>query len=892
MLDQHSTGHAPNPHLWAKTGHLGEREYHPLLLHLLDVACCAEAILEREPAATRERMGQVLGLSWEDARPWILLLIAAHDLGKAWAGFQACASTARSILEPLGLRFPPGLKNCFVHHGFVSQVALEALLREQGWPDDLADLAADAVGCHHGTRVDASTLDGLRNDRRKVQEPTWVKARQALFDALLNYFKPQVIPSKHTFSGPDFMLLSGLTSFADWIGSDENRFTFGAAEDFADIPAWWESRRTIAQASLDAIGWTSRTPLLTSPRSFQDLFTFKPRPLQEKMVEALALMESPGVILVEAPMGEGKTEAAFYAHLELQRRFGHRGLYIGLPTKATGNAMFGRTLKFLKNFSPARNLDLQLLHGATALNEAFQSLKHGSIHAIEGEGQVRVGEWFTHRKRALLSEYGVGTVDQALLPVLPVRHNFVRLWGLANRVVVFDEIHAYDAYTGTLLVHLIHWLVELGSSVVLLSATLPPGIRRKLAGALGHYMPEKEADYPRLTLIQRQGIHQLPFKADPSRRQEIHLQPLSEELSAIKSALDEKLPADGCALALLNTVQRAQDLYRLFPEGEPLMRGPHQVGKRLRDGTEILLFHARCPAYDRQSREDHALACFGKEGLRNGRRILIATQVAEQSLDLDFDLMVTDLAPIDLLLQRAGRLWRHERDLRPISRPCLLIAGLEGAEPPDFGAPLWWGAVYREDLLLLTWVLLKEKTVLDLPEEIDGLVQTVYEEQVRVPTCLQKRLFAAVQSSEGKKAAYTTKAYHNIIGNPNDASWQEVFYEKADEDEPGLHPSLCAATRMSDRVSITIVPIFSEEAFEPDRVPSPEQAKTWSLRSINISRVSIAKPCQAKGIPPGWRRSSLLRSSFPLILDEQQHWVEDKSVFLDEALGLCIAGTL
>ena len=168
--------------------------------------------------------------------------------------------------------------------------------------------------------------------------------------------------------------------------------------------------------------------------------------------------------------------------LELQRRFGHRGLYVALPTKATGNAMFKRTLKFLRHQGTDRKLDLQLLHGAALLNDTFQNLRLSGIHDPATGGEIRAGEWFTHKKRALLSEYGVGTVDQALLPILPVRHNFVRLWGLANRVVVFDEIHAYDAYTGTLLIHLLRWLLALGSSVVLLSATLPPSIRRKVGG--------------------------------------------------------------------------------------------------------------------------------------------------------------------------------------------------------------------------------------------------------------------------------------------------------------------------------------------------------------------------------------------------------------------------
>ena len=302
-----------------------------------------------------------------------------------------------------------------------------------------------------------------------------------------------------------------------------------------------------------------------------------------------------------------------------------------------------------------RKLDLQLVHGGTLLNDTFQDLHLSGIHDPETGGEIRAGEWFTSKKRALLSEYGVGTVDQAILPILPVRHNFVRLWGLANRVVLFDEIHAYDAYTGTLLVHLLRWLLALGSSVVLLSATLPPSIRRKLAGVVGACLPEQEIGYPRLTVFCPGGVEQSHFEADPERRLTLRLQGIAPDLPSMHSALEERLVNGGMGLALVNTVQRAQELYQLFPEGEPLEHEGQRVGKRLADGTEVLLFHARFPANRRQAREDVVLEIFGEGGRRNGTKILLATQVAEQSLDLDFDVIATDLAPIDLVLQRAGR---------------------------------------------------------------------------------------------------------------------------------------------------------------------------------------------------------------------------------------------
>jgi len=865
--------------LWAKTSRDNDGQWHPLILHMLDVAASAAALLSREPESTRTRMAAVLGLEWEQARPWLLFLIACHDLGKACPGFQ-CKWKNLSDLD--AGRSP----NTDINHAFVSQIVLSPWLQEQGWPEELAEMVADAVGCHHGERAAPSTLDRLTGDRWVTGKTSWNDARREIIESLMRVLSPTVIPTKETLSGPDFMLLSGLTSFADWIGSNEEWFQFGNPEGCSDLKAWFEVRRACAEEALNKIGWVSRTPLVTEVKSFQEVFGFAPRPLQQAVADALADLKKPAILLLEAPMGEGKTEAAFFAHLELQRRFGHRGLYIALPTKATGNAMFKRTLKFLSDQGAVRRLDLQLVHGGALLNDAFQSLKLSGIWD-EKEGRVRAGEWFTSKKRALLSEYGVGTVDQALLPILPVRHNFVRLWGLANRVVVFDEIHAYDAYTGTLLLHLLRWLLALGSSVVLLSATLPPSIRRKLATVVTTTLPEQETEYPRLTIFQHgEKVRQKHFLSDPSRRQTVRLQALSPGLSDMYAALETCLTQNGMGLALLNTVQRAQDLYRLFPGGEPLARGDQRVGKRLADGTEVFLFHARFPADRRQKREEQVLETFGRSAHRTGRKILIATQVAEQSLDLDFDVIATDLAPVDLVLQRAGRLWRHARLFRPVSEPLLLVAGLAGDAPPSFGKPLWWGSVYREDILLRTWSLLRAKQQITLPDEIDALVRAVYEEKVDVPESVQERLEKSLMTSDGKTIANTGQANQAIIGFPDDASWNEparfVLY---DEDEPGVHRTLMAQTRLGED-SVVVIPLWSEDNYDFKAIPNFDQSKKWFLRAMSLARDGVVQKLRKLGVPEGWKESPLLRNCFPLRLSEDGRWIENATVRLDNDLGL------
>jgi len=887
-------------YLWAKTDRQNESRWHPLILHMVDVAAVADVVLSREPQATKDKLAGLIGLPWEEARPWILLLIACHDLGKASPGFQLKWKPARELLANTGINLPR-LPDTSIHHAFVSQIALQKLLQESGWSEELSERCADAVGCHHGMRASSKVLDDLEGNRNGVDEQNWMVVWKEIFDSLCRTFKTGNPPVKSTVAGAEFMLLAGLTSFVDWIGSNEEWFPFGTILDCQDLDQWFDIRRENAIKALDALGWQPREPLIKEEIFFEKAFPRcnPPRPLQRAMVEAISKVDEPCILLLEAPMGEGKTEAAFYAHLELQRRFGHRGLYIALPTKATGNEMFTRTLKFLQAFAIGRTLDLQLVHGAAMLNEVFQNLRLNGIFDEENDGAIWAGEWFTHKKLALLSEYGVGTIDQALLPILPVRHYFMRLWGLANRVVIFDEIHAYDIYTGTLLIHAIRWLRALGSSVILLSATLPPAFRRRLAKALGTELPGIEEKYPRLTIFSENSCKQKQFEADATRRRDVVISGIDPSIESLKKTIDTQLPGNGFAGVIVNTVQRAQAFYVAFGMGEQIYSADVVVGKRLSDGTEVHLFHARYPAQARQKREDAIRAIYGKNEeadgkikSRSGRRILIATQVAEQSLDLDFDMMVTDLAPIDLVLQRAGRLWRHERSFRPTERPLLFIAGLEGEKQGSFGKPLWWNKIYsREDILLRTWDCLKakekRKETLHLPEEIDDLVRDVYD-AVHYPedTEILQRLENAEIKSEGDQFAHQAMAHQSIIGLPEDGSWKDAsrFY-LYDDDKQGVHFTLKAQTRLGED-SVMVIPIFLKDNFEPSIVPDVTTAKKWAMRAVSLSRKGVLHHLRSLGVPEGWVKVPLLHNSYPMLFDAQSVWSEDSTVSLDEELGI------
>ena len=870
--------------LWAKSG---DGSGHPLVAHLLDVAASAWAILEREPGRTRTLFGDDLHLDPDAGQRWICALAGLHDLGKASPAFQQKWRPGADQVRAHGLtwseRNPPSQG---ISHGCVTQWALEELLRKVGWSFRAAQQAADAVGAHHGFRATSDQLDIGRRDRGG--EP-WDRARLELLQTVVSTLETaETAPEIDILSGSAFMRLAGLTSFADWIGSSLPFAPLGSSprQYFADALGRARSR-------LDSIGWHKRVALADDPPPMDELFAylgrsgkpFRARPLQITVEDLLDVVSAPTLLLVEAPTGEGKTEAAFHAHVALQAALGHRGMYVALPTQATGNMMFTRTKRFLEQVGAEKHLDLQLLHGAALLNKRFQSIVVREAVPEDAQQAVAAREWFTHRKRALLSEYGVGTVDQALLSVLNVKHQFVRLWGLANRTVVIDEVHAYDTYTSGLITGLIRWLHALGSSVIVMSATLPSASRRELMAAFGA-TDFADAPYPRITRVSSGRSEARTFRT--RQQPAICLRAVSADVHNLAHLLSELATRGGCVACIVNTVQRAQDLYRLMaPSGIPLW-----------------LFHARYPAAERQRIEEEVTQLFGLDpACRPGQAVLIATQVVEQSLDLDFDVMVTDIAPIDLLLQRAGRLHRHDRSAKARqghAKPVLHIAGMQhDAELPNLAAPYYFDSIYERYVLLRTWLVLRSTDSVTPPEDVDRLVQLVYGGD-RLEDTLNdsmRQAFCEARAAMDKDTERDQADAHAVvIGNPYDRTWEEVRgIRRQEDDEEGRF--LPAVTRKGSE-SVTAIPLYSVhggyaldvEGARPvslDETPSFEQAKATSMCAVRLSRYGVVRGLKSQDVShSGWRKSPLLHDCHPLVLDGERNVFGNVRVSCTPELGI------
>jgi CRISPR-associated endonuclease/helicase Cas3 len=905
--------------LWAKSSKKNVHTGHPVIAHLLDVAASAWAILELEPESTKERYAQDLGLPQDQAISWVLVLIALHDIGKISPAFQQLWDYGLERLvqtEPKfdwrGKKKNPAYPE-YVSHSLISQEVLPFLLREKNFHRKLASSVggvADAVGCHHGFRAD-SLAKAEKESEKGIG--IWDNVRKEVFDVVIETIGATTLPTVQKLSAPAFMRLAGLTSFADWIGSSfYPDFKFDGFEH--DVVGYWEKSKLFARERVKTLGWTKREILVSGNQPLEKIFEylvresnkiFVPRSLQTEIKKLLDGVNKPTLLLIEAAMGEGKTEVAFYAYLRLQADNHHRGLYIALPTMATGNQMFRRTAKFLNAQAKDREIpvDLQLLHGATQLNELFQQLQ-GKIQTniddqTEQFDNVAAREYFTHKRQALLSEYGVGTVDQALLTILNIKWQFVRLWGLGNRVVVIDEVHAYDTYTSELVLTLVRWLHALGSSVILMSATLPKASRKKLLEAYGGTNVETEC-YPRIYKVSDSQTALATFEGDQKRKVTIQIKAIGSDLNGIVTLLEEELKNGGCAVCIMNTVDRAQELYRKLSQ------------------SKTYLFHARFPAEDRAERENQVIELFGEEATRAKdtrpeRAVLIATQVVEQSLDLDFDLMVSDLAPADLLLQRAGRLWRHQREKtdRPIKHPVLYIAGLKHQnELPDLQTH-YWDKIYAPYILYKTWEILKSRETIELPTHIDPLVQQVYDGKL-----LQIELSAdaiekirkdqdqfeqeiLINQKDGENAVIS-----HVVGG--ELQLREPVASREEDDAPNSKP--IALTRKGE-TSVMVVPLYKigDNYFLDAAATKPYDAKNpvaTFMRTVRLSRASVVGSTNPRRYIPSllekynqqhgidkqfkrWEKDPLLRNCVPLILDGLGILVLGKTeVSLSEELGI------
>jgi CRISPR-associated endonuclease/helicase Cas3 len=842
-------------------------QWHPVAYHCLDVAACVDALLDARPQ-TLARAARLLRLSLEDARSLLRALALLHDTGKFSESFfgQTPAlwpSTFGEYRENIERK--PHTEAGYVlwrdelKHEFGSKIARDVR--------HTAPLFVAAFG-HHGRPLVAAQRSTVGSYFKSPQSRQ--AAHSFVGEALaLACDSPIDVPADYEKSAiRASWWIAGMISICDWIGSSQRWFPYQAP--VRDIASYWDYARAQAHVAIREAGLSS--PASAPLKGFAALTgrPDAPTPAQQWAL-GVDLSAGGGLYVLEDVTGAGKTEAAQILVHRLMNAGHANGAYWGMPTQATANAMYerqGRMIASLFADSSERLPSLVLTHGQAKLHDRFRGtvLQHCANPALASldADDERTPSTFAcaafladDRRAGLLADVGAGTIDQALLGILPSKFNTVRLFGLAEKVLVLDEVHAYDAYMREEIIALLRFHSALGGSAVLLSATLPQSFRQSLTRAwqagcvdykpsrLGTARPAPVdgsiVPYPLATVVNGStAVSETGLRAAERSKRTVKIRFLHDTGDVLDRIYEAYRRGEAVAW-IRNTVDSCRDAARLLRE---------------RGIDDVLVFHSRFAQCDRQAREAEVMAAFGPESRGARARVLVATQVIEQSLDLDFDTLVTDLAPIDLIIQRAGRLWRHPRDDRPEGSVCELVVLTPrfshdpGKDWLDLLLPKT-RSVY-EDVGVL-WRTLRAfmdmpAPAIETPGGVRGLVESVYADDFVPPS-----LDAGAQKAGGKEKAHAGIARRFAL--TIDDGYSGAY-------TTGWYSDVRVPTRLIDEQTvIRLARVDVNGCLAPWAGGAIDDRRAWALSEV---RVHVGKMSKAVRVRPEHQASiDAIRRQWP-----------------------------
>ncbi|AHU90144.1 CRISPR-associated protein [Trueperella pyogenes] len=899
---------SPQAHsLWAKSGN--EDAYLRLTQHLIDTACVAEWLWDNWVSDSLKRtLAAIWKLDEQDVRQLYIFFAGVHDVGKASVSFQRIVEQRPDsyyLLRPieevgLSLDWPRGEgPDIKFPHGLASAIFLRKWMLSHGVEKGIVFSLISVVDAHHGFTSDLvlfknrlEALEGreCRFDDVAMEMLESMASLTGVGEALSKLKKKPVVGA--------LQLMTGLLIMADWIASNENVFPY-------DVIAPQPERVTDGMALINLPSpWTPVDP----PVNVQELFnrTFgwegseQARPIQSAAVETAQSAVGPMLMIIEAPTGEGKTEAGLAAAHVLGQKSGAQGVYVAAPTMATANGLFERVVDWARHSSRGGSVaSMYLAHSKNRLSEQFQRLRFGArkedatsltrgSDSEENMGGLVAHQWLSGSRKGLLSDFVVGTVDQVLMMALKVRFSMLRHVALAGKVILIDEVHAYDAYMSQYLYRVLQWCARYGMSVILMSATLPPAQRKKLAAAYGSaLMRESQAaaealdvsSYPLVSVVDGNGVRAISVPPRPDDAQ-ITVRRIDDALGTLRSTLGELLDDGGVALIICNTIRRAQEAYRELSTAFP---------------GEVELHHAAFIASERSAKEDVLRERLGPRSRRGAgrpwRQIIVATQVAEQSLDIDADMLITDIAPVDLIIQRAGRIHRHERPLddRPVKlrKPMIFVRGVcdEGGVPKfDSGTEF----IYGEAILLSTMAHLPE--VIGRPSDVPELVRCVYAAEPCIPEGWQDRWNAAVSNDAKERECSIDRAKKFLFPCLVEASDLQNLFDIVHDDSRGLAGEEAGSAQVRDtEFSVEVIAVQDTDyGYHPfgdgeDGLeilqgvePTYQQARTLAGSSLRLPVRMTKQDSDFKSViseleaqtPAEWSNSALLRGQVALRFDQ------------------------
>lgn len=947
--------------LWAKTPserargveELGVRVWLALVQHLRDAADVGERLVTQWlPRQLQDRLAGICGGDLDQAARLVALLCGVHDIGKADVAFQSQIDGSpehgwlwdqvRSLPS-----CPPlngGVPEPKPQHAEVSDLILRrcfARIFPDANPAAIRSVTVTA-GCHHGRLGELGPLAGPSGGRAH-QLSLWLDrhgtAWSQLWDQMVNDIMDRtgaqaVLEQLFRAGGlgiADQMMLCGLVTMADWIASNQELFPLSESgrhdcdETRADraleqlnLTRAWEPGEVVAPPFQRRFGWPESASL---------------RHCQSAAVEAATTSRGPRLVVIEEEMGQGKTEAALMAAEIIAGQRGGGGVAFALPTMATADSMFARVKSWVETLETDSHVphSLFLGHSRSWLEPRNEKLiRQTRAVGAKGGQSVVAHEWFTGKK-GMLAEFTVSTIDQVLMAALCTRYVTMRHLGLAGKVVILDEVHSYDVFTSSYMERTLTWLAAHGVSVILLSATLasglrgqletayrsglganprphpdsPPGpvepqVRGKLAAKAGAGGPRGAGEavvatsvpaYPRISVTGASGTHITPITQRATHRR-VQMNLVSDDLESLVGLVASHAEDGGVVGVVCNTVRRAQEAYGQLVEhfGEDVVE----------------LHHSQFTAWDRSEREHRLVAELGPAAHRGtgrpARRVLVGTQVLEQSLDIDLDLLVTDLAPADSLAQRAGRLHRHERPdadrPRSMREARVYMRGVDtSGSLPKFESGA--AAIYGDRVLLATFAVMQPYLSGEpwcLTHELESVVEETYRGNLRVPDHWQDT-YEAVKGKEGRKMARVRRkaADFQLLKPIESRGNMRKVLKRMTTTDAGQKDSVAAAYVRDIEPSLEVLVVQEQDGLlrplpwilpsgagkeewylSESAAPPPRFARAVAMSTVRLPRWLVAPreldsaiaELEAQGIR-AWQEDFRLRGQLVIRLDEQ-----------------------
>lgn len=913
--------------LWAKSG--DETGWLNLPQHMADAACVAGELWDRWAAPSLRRTMASLGdMSEEHLRTLVIWSAGVHDIGKATVTFSRQienGSEGEAFVNRIADAGLPLKPNMFekqlkkLPHGLASGLILQAWLKDRGVSKRALHSLSEAADAHHGIASGAKERANAR-DAIAAYPAAWKTVHDELLDGIARMTRmDDILPELGRLRTPLVQLITGIVIMADWIASNSDAFPMVVDP----------SQRRRVDRGMATIALT--TPWKPNGVDVADVDGFlgqafswagdvTARPVQRAVVEALSGVQGPSLTIIEAPTGEGKTEAGLAGAHVIAAREGSQGVLLAAPTMATANGLFDRVVDWAGNVTPGTDVtSMYLGHSKNSLSDRFQDLK-GRGAAIRGVGEdlenddvpcggaVVARQWLSGRKQGLLSNFVVATVDQVLMMALQTRHSMLRHLGLAGKVVIIDEVHAYDAYMSSYLRKALQWLACYKVSVILMSATLPQAQKNGLANAYGTELTDDQVEltstaYPLVSVVTDEGATEIEV-APRSNDLDAKVQVIGDSLAELLAELRHRTDEGGCVLVICNTIRRAQEVY-----GELSVEYPGE--------GEVELHHSAFMASSRAEKEDRLREELGPRAHRGAgrpyRRFVVATQVAEQSLDIDADLLVTDIAPMDLIIQRIGRVHRHRRPStdRPdrLHDATVLVRGLDETDPvPQFDEGT--AHVYDGKILLSTFAVVQSHLVPNgfrRPNDVVGLVQEAYGPDPTVPEEWQDAWCRACEEHEKDHDAAAHRSATFQIPGPKSATDLAKLFERYHDDQNNRTEEAGLAQVRDSDPTIEVIPIIGDEygyvpvgadtsaPLSADEAPDYATARTLAASTVRLpvklskyDRVFDAVIEQLENeTPVGWSQHHLLRGQVALLLDGARSTeLDGHHVTYSDTLGL------